>query len=46
MANILWKQLDKEKQDKYINRISILGILSGLFKDLDGENGKKTIPSL
>lgn len=41
MANILWKQLDKEKQDKYINRISILGILSGLFKDLDGENGKK-----
>ena len=41
MANILWHQLDKEKQDKYIKRLTILGILSGLFKDLDGENGKK-----
>lgn len=41
MANILWHQLDKENQEKYLNRISILGILSGLFKELDGENGKK-----
>lgn len=41
MADILWHQLDKEKQDKYIKRLTILGILSGLFKDLDGENGKK-----
>lgn len=41
MANILWNQLNKEKQEKYIKRITILGVLSGLFKGLDGENGKK-----
>lgn len=41
MANILWSQLSKEKQEKYIKRITILGVLSGLFKELDGENGKK-----
>lgn len=41
MANILWNQLDKEKQEKYLKRLTILGILSGLFKDLGGEHGKK-----
>lgn len=41
MANILWHQLDKEKQDKYIKKLTILSLLSGLFKELDGKNGKK-----
>lgn len=37
MANILWNQLDKEKQEKYIKRLTALGVLSGLFKELDGK---------
>lgn len=41
MANILWNQLDKEKQEKYIKRLTALGVLSGLFKELDGKNGRK-----
>lgn len=41
MANILWNQLDNNKKKKYLNRIIILGMLSGLFKDLRGKNGKK-----
>ncbi|RIY31574.1 hypothetical protein CJP74_06950 [Psittacicella melopsittaci] len=41
MADILWHKLDKAKQDKYIKRITILGILSGLFKEVEGKNGKK-----
>lgn len=41
MANILWKAFENSQKDDYLTKIKILGMLSGLFKSLEGKNGKK-----
>lgn len=41
MANILWKAFEDTQKENYLTKIQILGMLSGLFKSLEGDNGKK-----
>lgn len=41
MCNHIWNQFPNSDQKLYIERLRTLGALSGLFKELDGANGRK-----
>lgn len=41
MKQLLWDFFKPEEQNKYLKRLQILGMISGLFKELEGEHGRK-----
>lgn len=41
MKSLLWDKFEHQDQQQYLKRIQMLGMLSGLFKELDGMHGSK-----